>query len=50
MKKINLFVGALIGRKAGYMEWSDYRNKVKVIDEFRWQQRVRKKSIANLST
>ena len=31
-----------------YMNWEEYSEKIAVIDEFNWQQRVRRQSLKNL--
>jgi len=34
--------------KRSFMEWEDYKRKIDFIEDFYWQQYVRKQSIRNL--
>ena len=35
-------------KKAKYMGWKEYRQRVRMIDDFCWSQSVRKRSLRNL--
>ncbi len=35
-------------RKKEYMEWKDYNQRIQMIDDFLWSQRVRRKNIQNI--
>jgi hypothetical protein len=35
--------------KRKYIDWDKYKAKVDFLDEFNWQQRIRKRNISNLS-
>lgn len=34
--------------RSGFMDWEDYKEKIDFLDDFYWQQSVRKQSIRNL--
>ena len=35
----------LFRRKADYMNWSEYKRKINMLDDFCWRQSVRRKNI-----
>ncbi len=41
MKMFNFF-------KKNFIEWKDYKSRIDFIEDFYWQQSVRKESIRNL--
>jgi len=34
--------------RQGFMEWEDYKSKISFMDDFCWQQSVRRENIRNL--
>jgi len=39
-----------IFKKSEFMEWNEYSNRIRAMDDFLWSQRVRRNNIRNIGS